>query len=140
MTRPVGVLDPAPPKGCCCVESLTNPVHSVQFTNRPGRTTAAITFPLWAPTWSNLAVLSSIFVHLVHPGSYLAPTWSIFAPILAQLSANLAHLGPIFAQLGSNLVQFWSQLGPTWSQNLIKMSFKRCFLASPSDLQFSIDF
>ena len=59
---------------------------------------------------------------------------------LAQLSANLAQLGPILAQLGSNLVQFWSQLVPTWPQNLTKMSFKMCFLASPSDLQFSIDF
>ena len=112
-------------------------------TSPMGRITALSLLAYWAPTWSNLVQLGRLVLH-VRPS---CPTWLLLGSNLAhlcsnlaQLSANLAQLGPILAQLGSNLVQFWSQLGPTWSQNLTKMSFKRCFLASPSDLQFSIDF
>ena len=149
MTRPVGVLDPAPPKGCSCVEPLTNPVHSVhpvhsvQFTTSPGRPSHSEKTFTWAPIWLNLAQLACLVLH-VRPS---CSTWLLLGSNLAhlcsnlvQLTANLVQLGPILAQLGSNLVQFRSQLGPTWSQNLTKKSFKKCFLASPSDLQFSIEF
>ena len=149
VTRPVGVLDPAPPKGCSCVGSLTIVTKLLTIVKLQ-----AIRVGPPAPSVSkiccNLDQLGSMLVQVgrlvghVRPS---CPTWLLLGSNLvhlcsnlAQLSANLAQLGPILAQLGSNLVQFWSQLGPTWSQNLTKMSFKRCFLASPSDLQFSIDF
>ena len=107
-----------------------------------------------APTDSkiccNLDQLGSILVQLGRLVGHVRPSCPIWLLLgsnlahlcsnLAQLSANLAQLGAILAQLGSNLVQFWSQLGPTWSQNLTKMSFKRCFLATPSYVQFCLDF
>ena len=143
VTRPVGVLDPAPPKGSAVLNQKPNP----SGTPNPRTAAGRLTDELFC---CNLDQLGSILVQLgrlvghVRPS---CPTWLLLGSNLvhlcsnlAQLTANLVQLGPILAQLGSNLVQFWSQLGPTWSQNLIKMSFKRCFLASPSDLQFSIDF
>ena len=146
VTRPVGVLDPAPPKGCSCVGPLVRFCQIVDYcktTGSPGRVTADI-------FCCNLDQLGSILVQLgrlVRHVRPLCPIWLLLGSNLvhlcsnlAQLSANLAQLGSILAQLGSNLVQFWSQLGPTWSQNLTKMKFKRCFLVTPSDLQFCIDF
>ena len=143
MTRPVGVLDPAPPKGSAVLNRIPNPSGTPNPRTATGRFTAA-------RFCCNLDQLGSILVQLgrlvrhVRPS---CPTWLLLGSNLvhlcsnlAQLSANLAQLGPILAQLGSNLVQFWSQLGPTWSQNLTKMSFKRCFLATPSDAQFCIHF
>ena len=113
------------------------------LTGSMGRTTVSPSPSFWAPTWPNWVQLGRRVFH-VAPS---CPIWLLLgsnlvhlASVLVQLSANLAQLGPILAQLGSNFVQFWSQLGPTWSQNLTKMNFKRCFLASTSDLQFSIDF
>ena len=65
-------------------------------------------------SWLILLVLSSMFVHLVQPGSNLAPTWSIFAPTWS----NLAPTWP-------NLVPSWPNLAPTWpaksSQNPPKL-------------------
>ena len=54
--------------------------------------------------WSNLAVLSVMFVHLVHLGSYLTPTWPICAPTW-----------PNFPPTWPNLVASWPNLPPTWS-------------------------
>ena len=146
VTRPVGVLDPAPPKGCSCVERLVRFCQILDYcktTGSPGRTSDSRICCNLDQLGSHLVQLGRLVRH-VRPS---CPTWLLLGSNLAhlcsnlaQLSANLAQLGPILAQLGSNLVQFWSQLGPTWSQNLTKMSFKRCFLASLSDLQFSIDF
>ena len=68
---------------------------------------------LSGPTWSNLVVLSAMFVHLVQSGSYLAPTWSIFAPTWL----NLPPTWP-------NLVPSWPNLAPTWSNfgpNLVQL-------------------
>ena len=143
VTRPVGVLDPAPPKGSAVLDRC----QILSVSPNPRTATGRPTEP---KICCNLDQLGSILVQLgrlvrhVRPS---CPTWLLLGSNLAhlcsnlaQLTANLVQLGPILAQLGSNLVQFWSQLGPTWSQNLTKMSFKRCFLASPSDLQFSIDF
>ena len=116
VTRPVGVLDPAPPKGCSCVGFMTDSCKSPNPRSRPGQTTVSIICPLWAPTWSNLAVLSSMFVHLVQLGSYLAPTWAIFAPTWP----NLAPTWP-------NLVPSWPNLPPTWSNfgpNLVQLGPK----------------
>ena len=146
VTRPVGILDPAPPKGCSCVERLVRFCQIVDYcktTGRAGRTSVcAISWNL-ALTWLNLVQLGCLVRH-VRPS---CPTWLLLGSNLvhlcsnlAQLSANLAQLGRILAQFASNLVQLWSQLGPAWSQNLTKMSFKRCLLATPSDLKFSIDF
>ena len=146
VTRPVGVLDPLPPKGCSCVEPLDYCNQIVDYcktTGRPGRTSASKICCNLDQTWLNLVQLGRLVRH-VRPS---CPIWLLLGSNLvhlcsnlAQLSANLAQLGPILAQLGSNLVQFWSQLGPTWSQNLTKMNFKRCFLATPSDVQFCTDF
>ena len=153
VTRPVGVLDiyiyPAPPKGSAVLDQKPNPSGMLTIVKLQ-----AIRGVSPAPSVSifccNLDQLGSMLVQvgrLVGHARPSCPTWFLLGSNLvhlcsnlAQLSANLAQLGPILAQLGSNLVQFWSQLGPTWTQNLTKMSFKRCFLASPSDLQFSIDF
>ena len=146
VTRPVGVLDPAPPKGCSCVRPLTNPVHSVhpvhsvQFIRLHG---SFLRFYQPSLMGSNLVQLGRLVLHVAPSCSTWLLLGSNLAHLcsnLAQLSANLAQLVPILAQLGSNLVQFWSQLGPIWSQNLTKMSFKRCFLPTPSDVQFGIDF
>ena len=97
----------------------------------------------WLQLDPNLVQLDRLVRHV----RLSCPTWLLLGSNLvhlcsnlAQLSANLAQLGPILAQLGSNLVQFWSQLGPTWSQNLTKMNFKSCFLATPRDVQFCNDF
>ena len=143
VTRPVGVLDPAPPKGSAVLDHLQNLSVSPNPRQSTGRVTAGQICWFLALTWLNLVQLGRLVFH-VRPS---CPIWlllgsnlAILCSNLAQLSANLAHLGPILAQLGANLVQFSSQLVPTWSQNLTKMSFKRCFLASPSDLRFSIDF
>ena len=143
VTRPMGVLDPAPPKGCSCVEPLTNTVHSANSTTPPGRPTLCVKLTFGLQFWLNLAQLGHLVLH-IRPS---CPAWLLLGSNLAhlcsnlaQLSANLAQLGPILAQLGSNWVQFWFQLGPTWSQNLTKMSFKRCFLATPRDAQFCTDF
>ena len=142
--RAVGSGAPAGVQLCWTAwQILAKSLHNVKTTGSAGR--------LFVPRFCcNLDQFGSMLVQVgrlvghVRPS---CPTWLLLGSNLvhlcsnlAQLSANLAQLGPILAQLGSNLVQFWSQLGPTWSQNLTKMSFKRCFLASPSDLQFSIDF
>ena len=143
VTRPVGVLDPAPPKGCSCVEFMTDSCKSPNPRSRPGRTTVRTIWSVLALFWSNLVQLGRLVRH-VRPS---CSTWLLLGSNLAhlcsnlaQLSANLAQLGSILAHLGSNLVPFWSQLGPTWFQNLTKMSFKSGFLATPSDVQFCIDF
>ena len=143
VTRPVGVLDPAPPKGSAVLDRCQILSVSPNPRIRPGRSTAS-------EICCNLDQLGSILVQLGRLVGHVRPSCPIWLLLgsnlvhlcsnLAQLSANLAQLGPILAQLGSNLVQFWSQLGPTWSQTLTKMSFKRCFQASPSDPQLSIDF
>ena len=110
MTRPVGVSNPAPPKGCSCVGPLARfcqILHIRQILGSVRGVPLADTFGAsWlfsGPTWSNLAVLSAMFVHLVHPGFYLAPTWPIFAPTWP----NLAPTWP-------NLVPSWPNLAPTW--------------------------
>ena len=149
VTRPVGVLDPAPPKGSAVLDQKPNPSGMLTIVKLQALRVVAPA-PSGSEICCNLDQLGSMLVQVgrlvghVRPS---CPTWLLLGSNmdhlcsnLAQLSANLAQLGPILAQLGSKLVQFWSQLGPTWSQNLTKMSFKRCFLASPSDLQFSIDF
>ena len=142
MTRPVGVFDPAPPKGCSFAGLMTDSCRSPNPRSRPGRTSESENWFILALFWPNLVQLGHLVRH-VRPS---CPTWLLLVSNLAhlcsnlaQLSANLAQLGPILAQLGSNLVQFSSQLGPTWSQNLTKMNFKKCFLATPSDVQFCID-
>ena len=149
MTRPVGVSDPAPPKGSAVLDLKPNPsgmLTIVKLQAIRGVPPPATDLHFCC----NLDQLGSILVQLGRLVGHVrpcCPTWLLLGfslahlcSNLAQLSANFGQLGPILAQLGSNLVQFWSQLGPTWSQNLTKMSFKRCFLASPGDLQFSIDF
>ena len=137
VTRPVGVLDPAPPKGSAVLDHL----QILSVSPNPRTATGRVTESIFC---CNLDQLGSMLVQVgrlvghVRPS---CPTWLLLGSNLAhlcsnlvQLSANLAQLGPILAQLGSNLVQFWSQLGPTWSQNLTKMSFKRCSLATPRDV------
>ena len=108
VTRPVGVLDPAPPKGCSCVGLMTDSDQILTKSPNPrtatGRTSASKIWCFLAPTWSFLAVLSAMFVHLVQPGSYLAPTWSLFGPTWPNL-----------APTWSNLVPSWPNLAPTWS-------------------------
>ena len=137
---PRGRLRSGAPEGvqlCWIVcQILSNPCKSPNPRSRPGQTTVSTIAPLWGPTWSNLVQLGRLVRH-VRPS---CPIWLLLGSNLVhlcsnlvQLSANLVQLGSILAHPGSNLVQFWSQLGPTWSQNLTKM-------ASPSDLQFSIDF
>ena len=140
VTRPVGVLDPAPPKGCSCVESFVRFLQIPKPQDLPG---AYLRDEVLLLVGSNLVQLGGLVRH-VRPS---CSTWLLLGSNLghlcsnlAQLSANLAQLGPILAQLGSNLAQFWSQLGPTWSQNLTKMVFKRYFLGTPSDVQFCTDF
>ena len=153
VTRPVGVLDPAPPKGCSCVERLVRFCQIVDYcktTGHPGRITGSSFFPptaIFVATWHQLGSILVQLGRLVRHVRPSCPTWLLLGSNLvhlcsnlAQLSANLAQLGPILAQLGSILVQFWSQLGPTWSQNLTNMNLKTCFLASPADVQFCTDF
>ena len=104
VTRPVGVLDPAPPKGCSCVESETKSFRNPKLG------------PTWlylGPTWPSCRSCSSIL-------SNLAPTW-------LQLGPSLLQLGPTFRQLGptwSHLVPTWLHLGPilvpTWSNMVPK--------------------
>ena len=116
VTRPVGVLDLAPPKGCSCIRHTSDPVHSVQFNRPTGADHRKRPGLNLAPTWSNLAVLSSMFVHLVHPGSYLAPTWPIFAPTWPKLAPTWRKLAPT-----------WPNLAPTWSNfapNLVQHGSK----------------
>ena len=78
VTRPVGVLDPAPPKGCSCVGSdarfCPNPQTPGSVRGVPPESLFVDSRHQLGPTWSNLAVLSGMFVYLVQPGSYLAPT------------------------------------------------------------------
>ena len=123
---PRGRLRSGAPEGVCCVESETKSFRNVdycQITGHPGRVTAEPRTrnllqlgPTLALCWSNLAVLSVMFVHLVQLGSYLAPTWSIFAPTWP----NLAPTWP-------NLVPSWPNLAPTWSNfgpNLVQLGPK----------------
>ena len=64
VTRPVGVLDPAPPKGCSCVELMTDSNQIPKPEEPPGAYHRIET--------------------LVYLGSNLAPTWSNFGPNLVQ--------------------------------------------------------
>ena len=117
-----------------------------------GRVTGAPSFT-HGPLCLHLGIFLHLRTNLVQLGRLVrhvrpsCPSWLLLGSNLAHLcsnlsefSANLAQFGPILAQLGSNLVQFWSHIGPTWSQNLTKMNFKSCFLATPSDVQFCADF
>ena len=110
VTRPVGVLDPAPPKGSAVLDQKPNPSGTPNPRTAPGRSTGSHRWTLLvllgfnlALSWSKLAILSVMFVHLVQSGSYLAPTWPIFAPTWP----NLAPTWP-------NLVPSWPNLAPTW--------------------------
>ena len=142
-TRPVGVLDiRRPRRGAAALNHRQIlsilPILSISTLHHPPRVVhhpGAKPHPglQFGSTWPNLAVLCSKFVHLVQLVSYLLLTSAILGPNLGYLNANLAQVGPILAQLGSKLVEFWSQ-------NLTMLSFKRSFLACPSDLQFSIHF
>ena len=136
VTRPVGVLDPAPPKGCSCVGPLTIVTKLLTIVKLQALRVVAPA-PFDPKICCILDQLGSMLVQVgrlvghVRPS---CPTWFLLGSNLvhlwsnlAQLCANLGQLGPILAQLGPNLVQFLSQLGPTWSQNLTKMSFKTCF-------------
>ena len=129
VTRPVGVLDPAPPKGCSCVESKTKSFRFPKPQDPPGAYHRRRKVVLVG----SVLVLLGRLVRYVRPS---CPTWLLLGSNLAHLCSNLAQLTANLAQLGPIL----AQLGPTWSQNLTKMCFKKCCLASPSDLQFSIDF
>ena len=129
VTRPVGVLDPAPPKGSAVLDQKPNPSGMLTIVKLQALRVVApapsghhpdpkfvATWTNLALSWSNLAVLSAMFVHLVQSGSYLAPTWSIFAPTWL----NLAPTWP-------NLVPSWPNLAPTWSNfgpNLVQLGPK----------------
>ena len=96
------------PAGCSCVGS---PCKSFRKLKTPGannivplRRTFYASGLQFGSSWLILLVLSSMFDHFVQPGSYLAPTWSIFAPTWL----NLAPTWP-------NLVPSWPNLAPTWS-------------------------
>ena len=136
VTRPVGVLDPAPPKGCSCVESKTKSFRFPKPQDPSGaylRVSYLLQLgPTWlylGATWLSCPPSSSIL-------SNMAPSWLQLGSSLLLLGPTYRQLGPTWSHLGSTWLQFWSQLGPTWSQNLTKMSFKRCLLTSPSDLYF----
>ena len=105
---PRGRLRSGAPEGvqlCWTVcQILANPQTPGAARGRPPTVDDGASWLFSGPTWSNLAVLFAMFVHLVQPGSYLAPTWPIFAPTWP----NLAPTWP-------NLVPSWPNLAPTWS-------------------------
>ena len=87
VTRPVGVLDPAPPKGCSCVGSDTKSFRFPKPQDRRGSSHRMLTFCLLGPTWL-----------------YLGPTWPSCPPcssILSNLAPTWLQLGPSLPQLGS---------------------------------------
>ena len=114
------------PEGVCCVGPETKSFWNVDYCQTTGsagrcpdchRPQVLLQLgPTLALSWSNLAVLSVMFVHLVQLGSYLAPTWSIFAPTW-----------PNFPPTWPNLVPSWPNLAPTWSNfgpNLVQLGPK----------------
>ena len=129
VTRPVGVLDPAPPKGSAVLNQKPNPsgmltivklqairgVSPAPSGHHPDPKFVA-TWTNLALCWSKLAVLSVMFVHLVHLGSYLASTWSIFAPTWSNCPPTWPNLVPSWR----NLVPTWSNFGP----NLVQLGPK----------------
>ena len=111
MTRPVGVLDPAPPKGSAVLDQKPNPSGMLTIVKLQANrvVSPAATDPdfccnldqLWlyvGPSWPSCRSCSSILSNL--------------APTLLQLGPSLLQLGPTFRQLGPT----WSHLAPTWLQ------------------------
>ena len=121
--RPVGVLDPAPPKGCSCVRPLTNPVHSVhsvQFNQAHGschragvRAQLGSFLAQLGPIWPSCPSCSSIL-------STLVPAWLQLGPSLLQLGPTYRQLGPTWSHLGSTWLQLGPILVPTWSNMVPK--------------------
>ena len=144
MTRPLGVLDPAPPQGCSCVGSLSDSAKFFKILQILGALRVVppcgvfvATWTNLALSWSNLAVLSAMFVHLVQLVSYLASTWTIFAPTWLNLAPTWPNLLPSWPNFGPT----WSILVPTWSnmvpksdqdelQELFSGDSKRCSVLS----------
>ena len=116
VTRPVDVLDPAPPKGCSCVERLTivtkllTIVKLQAIRGVPPRATVS-------RICCNLDKLGSMLVQVgrlvghVRPS---CPTWLLLGFNLVHLCSNLVQLCANLAHFAPNLAPRWVNLGPTW--------------------------
>ena len=78
VTRPVGVLDPAPPKGCSCVGSDTKSFRSPKPQDRCESDLRTENLLQLGPIWLSCPLCSSILSNLV-------PTWLQLGPSLFQL-------------------------------------------------------
>ena len=91
VTRPVGVLDPAPPKGCSCVGPETKSFRNVtKLQGHPGRVTGG--------------PVSIFCCNLDQLWLYLGPSW----PSCRSCSSILSNLAPTWLQLGPSLLQLGS--------------------------------
>ena len=115
VTRPVGVLDPAPPKGCSCVGFMTDSDQILTKSPNPrtatGRTSGLIFCCVLAHLSSNLVQLARLVRHVRPSG----PTWFLLGSNLAHLCSNLAQLSA-----NSQFGRTWFQLGPIFGPNLVQ--------------------